>query len=104
MSSSLNEFSLKQTLDSLHDLLNAMNAWEDSTEAGSEWTEVLQTVERILYECAIADDIAFVSYAAKKLHQMLSRRKITNADEACYEINRLNSVYNVLLEKGRWFI
>ena len=81
-----------------------MNAWEDSTEAGSEWTEVLQIVERILYECAIADDITFVSYAAKKLHHMLSRRKITNADEACYQLGQLNSVYNVLLEKGSFFL
>ena len=78
-----------------------MNAWEDSTEAGSEWTDVLQTVEKILYECATAIDITFVSYAAKKLHQMLSRRKITNADEACYEIGRLNCVYKDLLQRGK---
>ena len=101
MNTLLNEFSPKQTLDSLH--IYAMSALEDSTKAGSEWTEVLQTVQQILYECAITDDIAFVSYVAKKLHHMLSRRKVTKADEAYYEISQLNSVYNVLLEKGRWF-
>ena len=77
-----------------------MNAWEDSTEAGSEWTDVLQTVEKILYECAVAVDITFVSYAAKKLHHMLSRRKITNPDEACHELWRLDCVYKDLLERG----
>lgn len=81
-----------------------MNAWEDSTEDGSEWTDVLQTVEKILYECAIGDDITFISYAAKKLHHMLSRRKITNVDEACYEIGRLNCVYKDLIERSKMTI
>ena len=77
-----------------------MNAWEDSTEGGSEWTDVLQTVEKILYACAISEDIKFVSYAAKKLHKMLSRRNITNVDEASYEIGCLNVVYRNLLQRG----
>ena len=77
-----------------------MNAWEDSTEGGSEWTDVLQTVEKILYACAISEDIKFVSYAAKKLHKMLSRRNITNADEASYETGCLNAVYRNLLQRG----
>ena len=93
---------LLQLLESLHGLLNAMNAWEDSIEGGSEWTEALHTVERILYACAVSEDVKFVSYAAKKLHKMLSRRKINSYDEACYEISCLNNVYKNLRDRGNF--
>ncbi|XP_065051660.1 neurobeachin-like protein 2 [Rhopilema esculentum] len=88
-----------EILNSLHDLLDAMNAWEDSTEAGSEWTDVLQTVEKILFECGIAEDALFISYAAEKLRNMLSRRRITSRDEACYEVGCLNRLYKELISR-----
>eukprot|EP00794_Sanderia_malayensis_P017323 gene17323-19056_t len=82
-----------ELLDSLHTLLNSMNAWEDSSEGGSEWTDALHIVEKILYACAVSDDIKFVSYAAKKLHKMLSRRNVSSQEEACYEIGHINDIY-----------
>ena len=78
-----------------------MNAWEDSTEGGSEWTEILQTVSKILYACAVIDDPKFTSYSANKLHQMLSRRNIATSEEACHTIDCLNQIYEALSLQGK---
>lgn len=69
-----------------------MNAWDDSTEGGCEWVEVLQIVERILYQCCIQTNKDLVETANYKLVQLLHKRVVVQKEEASYQIYHINAV------------
>ena len=85
-------------------LLDAMNAWEDSTEGGSEWLEVLQIVERVLYHaCLQKDNKDLIENLNYQLTQLLHKRVVVDKDEACYQIYNLNGVLLILEQLGMYF-
>lgn len=79
-------------LNNIFTLLDAMNAWDDSTEGGCEWVEVLQIVERILYQCCMQTNKDLVETANYKLVQLLHKRVVVQKEEASYQIYHINAV------------
>ena len=81
-------------------LLDALSAWQDSTEGGNEWTEVLQIVERILYHSFLQTNTLLLENSNKKLSQLLHKRAVTDEDEASFQIYNMDKVLRILQAHG----
>ena len=80
-----------------------MNAWSDSTEDGSEWVEVIQIVEKILYKCCMQDhDEKYLTLGANRLVKLLNRHPVRSREEACFQLYHLNDVLRKLIGRGKW--
>lgn len=81
-------------------LLDALSAWDDSTEGGNEWVEVLQIVERILYHSFYQTNEILLENSNKRLTQLLNRRVVTSEDEATYQIYNLDKTLRLMQGHG----
>lgn len=89
-------------INNIFKLLDALNAWHDSLEGGSEWVEVLQITERILYHSfMIKADKSILEDTNKKLCYLLQKRVVTDEGEATYQICKLDSVLRILQAHGK---
>ena len=77
----------------IFDLLEAMNAWEDTSEqGGNEWVEVLQIVEHILYQAFTTNNQDILESANYRLTQLLHKKVISSEEEVYHQIYQLTKV------------
>ena len=92
-----------QLISNIFKLLDALNAWADSLEGGSEWTEVLQITERILYHSfMIKLDKELLEETNKRLSSLLNKRVVTDENEATYQMFKLDCVLRISQAHGRF--
>ena len=90
-----------QLISNIFKLLDALNAWDDSLEGGSEWAEVLQITERILYHSfMIKVDKEVLVEANKRLSRLLQKRVVTDENEATYQMFKLDTVLRISQAHG----
>ncbi|XP_065679524.1 neurobeachin-like protein 1 isoform X2 [Hydra vulgaris] len=78
-------------------LLDAMGVWEDSTEVGNEWTEILQVTESFLYLAfQQTNSREVLETASNRLNHLLHKRKLPDFLEVCYQIYYMHDVLCVL--------
>ena len=90
-----------QLISNIFKLLDVLNAWDDSLEGGSEWAEVLQITERILYHSfMIKLDKEVLIEANKRLTRLLQKRVVTDENEATYQMFKLDTVLRISQAHG----
>ena len=90
-----------QLISNIFKLLDVLNAWDDSLEGGSEWAEVLQITERILYHSfMIKVDKEVLIEANKRLTRLLQKRVVTDENEATYQMFKLDTVLRISQAHG----
>ena len=82
-----------------------MGAWQDSTESGNEWPEVLQITERLLYlafQQTSSQEI--LETASSRLSQLFHKRSLPSFPEVCYQVYHLHDVLVVLQKNGSYVV
>ena len=78
-----------------------MNAWSDSTEDGTEWVEVIQIMEKILYKCCTQEhDPQLLILGTNKLVRLLNKHPVRSREEACFQLFHINDVLRKLMLQG----